>query len=148
MSPQGKYKYYTTVVSTSFAVIFLLRVAEEGFYHTYRLSFLQRLCPTSHAHSAERSERIVCEDIYSLYQMSASCPSVLHPHAPTAMPGPIQENMTYSMICFQIIHLLPPDNGPQILTEKLYHVQRIVESRPVPGEPLNKPYSDSITQSL
>jgi hypothetical protein len=51
------------------------------------------------------------------------------------------ERMTYPVVCFEVINLLPKYQHPEIFTEKFYNVEGICEARTVFGESLKEEIS-------
>ena len=52
------------------------------------------------------------------------------------------------MISLQIINLLPKDNSPKILTNKLDNIKRIIHARPIAREALHEAMTHSVSQHV
>lgn len=60
--------------------------------------------------------------------------------------GELENQVTYSVICLQVINLLLKHDGPEVLTDELDHVELIREARPVTREPLTQALADTEAQ--
>ena len=54
---------------------------------------------------------------------------------------------THPMIRLQIINLLAPEQGPELLAEVLDHVESVGWARAVAGEALDEAEADAVTES-
>ena len=52
------------------------------------------------------------------------------------------------MICLEVVDLLSEGHCPQILTQKLYHVQLVSEPGPVAGEAFGEPEADAEAETV